>query len=233
VPSISAVPVDRDRWRRNNAGTGSDIGSAELCADVRHHAHNIVDLELLGEHGQHPVGDRVVAAARLRGGNAGSARGEASLATEAINTAREAGCTGLIMVRADSAFYGGAFVAACRRAGAQFSVIARLDPAIKASIAAIADDAWHGINYPNAIFDEDRGSWISDAEIAEVTYTAFASSTARRVTARLIVGGSNALTPSPKRLRLRSFCSRALWRSEVPIATLTAVAADRRWRVRT
>src|SRR5512144_1780275 len=59
----------------------------------------------------------VVAAARLRGGNAGSARGAASLVAEAITTARLAGATGLLVVRADSAYYAGAFVAACRRNG--------------------------------------------------------------------------------------------------------------------
>jgi hypothetical protein len=37
----------------------------------------------------------------LRGGNAGSARGAASLVAEAIGTAREAGVTGAVVVRAD------------------------------------------------------------------------------------------------------------------------------------
>jgi hypothetical protein len=41
----------------------------------------------------------VIAATRLRGGNAVSARGAASLAARAIGTAREAGCTGTVVVR--------------------------------------------------------------------------------------------------------------------------------------
>jgi hypothetical protein len=62
-----------------------------------------------------PLAAPVVAAAWLRGDNADSARGAATLLAEALGTAREAGATGLIVVRADSAYYAGAFVAACRR----------------------------------------------------------------------------------------------------------------------
>ena len=137
----------------------------------------------------------VVAAARLRGGNAGSARGAASLVAEAINTARQAGATGLIVVRADSAYYAGAFVAACRRNGARFSVTVRMDPKVKRAIATITDDAWTPIEYPNAIYDEQTGQWISDAEIAEVPYTAFASSRAHRTDGRLIVRRVKRLNP--------------------------------------
>src|SRR5256885_15200428 len=127
-----------------------------------------------------PLGAPVVAAARLRGGNAGSARGAATLVTEAITTARQAGATGLIVVRADSAYYAGAFVAACRRGGARFSVTVRMDPKIRRTITSIDETAWVPIQYPNAIFDDQAGEWISDAEIAEVPYTAFATNRARR-----------------------------------------------------
>src|SRR5579864_7341969 len=50
-----------------------------------------------------PLGAPVIAATRLRGGNAASSRGAASFAAEAVNTARAAGCTGIVVVRADSA----------------------------------------------------------------------------------------------------------------------------------
>ena len=69
-----------------------------------------------------PLGAPVVAATRLRGGSAGSARGAASFARQAVGTARDAGCTGLLVARADSAFYSAAFTAAVRAAGAFFSV---------------------------------------------------------------------------------------------------------------
>jgi hypothetical protein len=41
-----------------------------------------------------PLGAPVVAAARLRGGSGGSARGAVSFITEAIGSARDAGCSG-------------------------------------------------------------------------------------------------------------------------------------------
>jgi Transposase DDE domain group 1 len=57
----------------------------------------------------------VVAATRLRGGNAASARSAASLVKQAIATARTAGATGQILVRGDSAFGSGPVASACRR----------------------------------------------------------------------------------------------------------------------
>jgi Transposase DDE domain group 1 len=42
------------------------------------------------------------------------------------------------------------------------------------------------VRYPGAVRDPDTGAWISDAEVAEIPYTAFASTSAA-VTARLIV----------------------------------------------
>jgi DDE family transposase len=117
----------------------------------------------------------VVAGTRLRGGRAASARGAASFAAEAVGSARAAGCTGQIVVRMDSAFYGAATCRAIRRAGAFFSVTARMDPAVKAAIAAISEDAWTPIRYPRAIWDDQLRRWVSDAEVAEVPYTAFTS----------------------------------------------------------
>ena len=66
-----------------------------------------------------PIAAPVIAATRLRGGNAASARGAASLAAQAIGTARACGCTGTIIVRLDSAFYNAAVIGAVRRGGAR------------------------------------------------------------------------------------------------------------------
>ena len=88
-----------------------------------------------------PLAAPVTASTRLRGGNASSARGAASMVTESVGTARAAGCTGTLVVRMDSAFYGAAAVSAARKAGAHFSVTARMDPKIRAAIAAIGEDA--------------------------------------------------------------------------------------------
>jgi hypothetical protein len=134
-----------------------------------------------------PLAAPVIAATRLRGGNANSARGAASFAAEAIGAARAAGCAGLLIVRADSAYYSAAFCGAVRRAGARFSVTVTMDPKIRAAIAAIGEDAWTAIRYPRAIWDDQLRCWVSDAQVAEVPYTAFAAKKGKAITARLII----------------------------------------------
>src|SRR5664280_1995073 len=70
--------------------------------------------------------------------------------------------------------------APARRAGARFSITARSSPAVSTAIASIRDDAWTPIHYPNAVWDEAEQRLISDAEIAEVPFTAFTSRRNRR-----------------------------------------------------
>jgi hypothetical protein len=134
-----------------------------------------------------PLAAPVIAGTRLRGGNASSARGAASMITEAVSTARSAGCTGTLIVRMDSAFYGAPAAWAARKAGAFFSVTVRADSRIRAAIAAIAEDAWTPIRYPRAVWDDQLGCWVSDAQVAETEYTAFTSRKGKAITARLIV----------------------------------------------
>jgi Transposase DDE domain group 1 len=134
-----------------------------------------------------PLGAPVIAATRLRGGNAASSRGAASFATEAVHTARATGCTGTLVVRADSAFYSAAFTSAVRAAGAFFSVTVQMNPHVQAAIAAIPEDAWRPIQYPRAIWDDQLRRWVSNAEVAEARYTAFTSKKGKAITARLIV----------------------------------------------
>lgn len=133
-----------------------------------------------------PLSAPVIAATRLRAGNAGSARGAATMISEAITTAQACGASGDIVVRADSAFYAKTVISTCRRRDVRFSVTTRIDAKIRAACDGIGDDQWLDIKYPQAIFDEDTGRWISDAQIAETVYTAFAG-TRHQVTARLIV----------------------------------------------
>jgi Transposase DDE domain group 1 len=133
-----------------------------------------------------PLSAPVIAATRLRAGNAGSARGAANMIAEAITTARACGAAGEIVVRADSAFYAKSMISACRRRGVRFSVTCRIDAKIRTACDSISEQQWIDIKYPQAVFDEDTGSWISDAQIAETTYTAFAG-TRHQVSARLIV----------------------------------------------
>ena len=134
-----------------------------------------------------PLASPVIAATRLRGGTANSARGAASMAAEAISTARQAGCAGLLLFRIDSAYYSAAVLGAIRAGGARFSVTVPAHRKVRAAIEAIPADAWTPVTYPRAVWDEDQGRLISDAQVAEVPYTAFASKKSQAVTARLIV----------------------------------------------
>jgi hypothetical protein len=78
-------------------------------------------------------------------------------------------------------------IGAIRGQGARFSVTVPVNSSIRAAIAAIPEDAWTAIKYPQAVWDDQLGCWISDAEVAEAEYTAFASKKKQAVTARLIV----------------------------------------------
>ena len=138
----------------------------------------------------------VIAATRLRRGSVKSANGSAKLVADALATTRRAGAAGLVVLRADSAYYGHAVIAAARRGGARFSVTARMDPAVRKAIAAIPETAWTAIRYPNAIFDEGEQRWVSDAEVAETEFTAFTSRrSCEHITARLIVRRVRRLNP--------------------------------------
>jgi hypothetical protein len=135
-----------------------------------------------------PATAPVIVATRLRKGSANSARGAARLVADAIKTTKACGVDGLLVLRGDSAYYTRDVIAAARRHGVRFSITARKDKAVSAAIAAIREDAWTAIQYPRAVFDEQLQQWVSDAEVAEVPFTAFASRGAKHaVTARLIV----------------------------------------------
>ena len=133
----------------------------------------------------------VIIGSRLRKGAAGSPRGAGKFVGDILATVkrlRSATASGLVLLRADSAFYGHAVVAAAHRAGARVSITARMDSAVKRAIAAIPDDAWTTIQYTDAIRDEATGNWISSAEVAEIAFTAFSSrKISERITGRLIV----------------------------------------------
>jgi hypothetical protein len=133
-----------------------------------------------------PLTAPMVAATRLRNGGASSVKGAASLLAEALGTARAAGATGQVLVRADSQFYAGKLVSAARRAGAMVSITVGKSPARQKAIGSIPEDGWRPVHYPEAVVDPDTGELISDAEVAETGYTAFAG-TRHAYTARLVV----------------------------------------------
>ena len=78
-----------------------------------------------------------------------------------------------------------------------------MSPALSTAISAIGEGDWAPITHPNAVWDDDEQHLISDAQIAEITYTAFTSRrTADHIGARLIVRrvkrGHNPTTVKPK-----------------------------------
>ena len=143
-----------------------------------------------------PLSVPVVAATRLRRGGANSARGAARFVADALATTKACGGSGLITVRADSAYYGHDVIAAARRAGARFSITARMNHTVVKAISGIKESAWFPIHYPNAIWDEDEQRLISNAEVAEVAFTAFTSRRqADHINGRLIVRRVRRLNP--------------------------------------
>ncbi len=143
-----------------------------------------------------PAAAPVIAATRLRKGSSNSARGAARLVGDALATAARAGVGGLVIVRADSAYYNHDVIAAATRAGARFSITARMDPAVRRAIAGIGEDDWTPIHYPNAVWDDDEQRLISDAEVAEIDFTAFTSRRkAEHTPGRLIVRRVKRLNP--------------------------------------
>jgi hypothetical protein len=175
----------------------------------------------------------VIVATRLRKGSANSARGAARLVADAVKTSRGCGASGLLVLRVDSAYYGADVIAAARRGGARFSVTVRKDSAINRAIAAIPADAWVTIRYPNAVFDEQLQQWVSDAQVAEVEFTAFTSKPkAHRVTARLIVRRVKDANPAHQITDAQGELFPA-WRhhavfTDSPLPMLEAEAAHRR-----
>ncbi|GAF49191.1 transposase [Rhodococcus wratislaviensis] len=102
-----------------------------------------------------PLAALVIGRARLRRGNANSVSGASRLLAQTITTARAAGVTGQILGRADSAFYGWAFVGTAIRHRIWFSVTARMTSTVKTAVASIDADAWETIQYPDAIWEHD------------------------------------------------------------------------------
>ena len=97
---------------------------------------------------------------RMRKGSANSARGAERFVNELVARVRRAGAAGPLTMRADSAFYSGKVIKACRRLKVAFSITVNQNKAIRAAIDAIPEKDWAQIEYP------DGGR----AEVAETEY---------------------------------------------------------------
>ncbi len=133
----------------------------------------------------------IIVSSRLRKGPTNSARGSKKFVSDTLATAkrlRSPTAKGMLLLRADSAYYVSAVIKAALSAGAMVSITARLNSLVKAGISTIPEAAWTPIKYTNAIFDDATGRWISDAEVAEIPFTAFGSKKkSEQIPGRLVV----------------------------------------------
>jgi hypothetical protein len=144
-----------------------------------------------------PTSAPLVVAQRLRKGSCGSPRGAKRLVTDAAAQVRRLQPHCRPLLRADSAFYGRPTIWAAVLGGCDVSVTVRQDATVKAAIGRIPEQAWITIEYPDAVFDEPSGRWLSRAEVAENNFTAFASAKpADQVPGRLVVRRIPELNPT-------------------------------------
>lgn len=67
---------------------------------------------------------------------------------------------------------------------------------VSAAMVSIEESAWTPISYPQAVWEETENRWISDAEVAEVSFVAFTGHRkAEHVTCRLVVRRVKRLQP--------------------------------------
>ncbi len=104
--------------------------------------------------GYHPLiatraGTGEVLHVRLRKGSANTSRGMLRFCDELIARVERAGATGRKLLRADSGFWSNKTFARLERAGWDFSIGVRLQPAVRAAIDAIDEHAWTTLaDYP-------------------------------------------------------------------------------------
>lgn len=97
---------------------------------------------------------------RLRKGSANTQRGIERFCDELIARVERAGATGMKLLRADSGFWNTKVLERLERAGWQYSIGVRNIKTVAAAVAAIDDDVWQPIIYPDG----------GEAQIAEATY---------------------------------------------------------------
>lgn len=144
-----------------------------------------------------PLARPVVAGIRLRKGTSADVRGAARFLAETLAVVRRIAPAAAIVVRADSKFSTADVVATAARYDAHVSLTTGSNPSVNAAIATIGEDAWTAIHYPAAFVDTDTGELVSDAQVAELPYTAFTGRAKKlQVTGRLIVRPVKRLNPA-------------------------------------
>ena len=97
---------------------------------------------------------------RLRKGSAHTQRGVKRFCEELIARVARAGARGEVLLRADSGFWNTTVFERLEQAGWQYSIGVRNIKTVQAAVAAIDEQAWQAIEYPDG----------GQAQIAETTY---------------------------------------------------------------
>jgi hypothetical protein len=143
-----------------------------------------------------PIARPVVAGIRLRKGKSADVRGAARFLAEALAVVRQVAPNATVVVRGDSKFYSADLVATAARYDAQVSLTTGSNPSITTAIKSIDQTQWTAIHYPDSFVDTQTGELVSDAEVAEIGYTAFTSRPkTQQVAGRLIVRRVKRLNP--------------------------------------
>lgn len=130
----------------------------------------------------------LITTAGLRRGNVRSGANAGWHASRALSQADDLAPGRQALLRADSAFCTHETVTAAQRAAAWFSVTIPSWSTVTRAISQIPEAGWRPIRYTNAVWDDEARTWISDAEVAEVPFTAFTSRRkAEHVACRLVV----------------------------------------------
>jgi Transposase DDE domain group 1 len=130
----------------------------------------------------------VVVGQRLRRGACGSPRGAAKFIADALSP---------VLARFDSAFYNSLVIKAVLKAGAHYSVTAKMNANVKKAVALIEEKAWKPITYSTPVLDKETNTLISKAEVAEIDFTAFTSKGKKhQVDTRLVVRRVPELNPA-------------------------------------
>ena len=156
-----------------------------------------------------PITRPVVAGIRLRKGKSADVRGAARFLAETLAVVRVIAPDATVVVRGDAKFYTADVAATAARYRACLSLTTGSNPHITAAITGIDAEAWTAIHYPDAFVDTETGELISDAEVAEVAYTAFTSRPKKAQVAGRVrsCGGSAAATTGPRPKPGRTSCS--------------------------
>ncbi|MHB8467243.1 MAG: IS1380 family transposase [Acidimicrobiales bacterium] len=128
--------------------------------------------------------------ARLRKGS--SQRGHNRFVEELVARVRRAGAAGALTVRADSGFFSWDLIKTLNRLRVAWSVTVTMNPSTRKAIAAIGEDGWTDIAYPDG----------GHAQVAETVYVTGGGATKRAERhVRLVV----------RRTRLTDPTQQALW----------------------